>query len=291
MHTVQRPPWSRTHLKWYKFEEIGPNKWILNLLPPFYASVFEQVEPDLMSKSQTGWQESHTGRTAWAIFNGLSNDDITRVEKFTTEYERFVLLGLNRNTEQHFADELDVCLALDYNFEGGHYGDYTEIGQLVYHAKYRKSIAAAEELGRRMAEAVTRLPLADFDGPLCLSYVPASRRKRYDLPRIITGLMIDDKSCRPRLRDHNPLVEPDLRTSKPDFKRLTVGEKIRLWEKILARGVVLSGPVAGAGVIVIDDLYQSGATMWSCARFLKSCGASHVYGLVCEKSCSDRDNR
>jgi predicted amidophosphoribosyltransferase len=54
--------------------------------------------------------------------------------------------------------------------------------------------------------------------------------------------------------------------------------------------VSLSHPVSGYGVIVIDDLYQSGVTMWSYARLLKSAGAAEVLGLTCQKSIRDTDN-
>ena len=40
----------------------------------------------------------------------------------------------------------------------------------------------------------------------------------------------------------------------------------------------------------IDDLYQSGVTAWSLAKFLKTNGARGVYALACVKSWSDTDN-
>lgn len=41
---------------------------------------------------------------------------------------------------------------------------------------------------------------------------------------------------------------------------------------------------------MVDDLYQSGATMWEYAKFLKSLGAICVFGIVCVKSLRDSDN-
>ena len=40
-------------------------------------------------------------------------------------------------------------------------------------------------------------------------------------------------------------------------------------------------------VLVVDDLYQSGATMCEYAKYLKSLGAKSVWGLVCVKSLKD----
>ena len=43
-------------------------------------------------------------------------------------------------------------------------------------------------------------------------------------------------------------------------------------------------------VIIIDDLYQSGVSMWSYAKFLKSLGAKRVMGISAVKSLRDSDN-
>ena len=68
-------------------------------------------------------------------------------------------------------------------------------------------------------------------------------------------------------------------------------EKIEIWEKIYYdKGVILDNQIRGKNVIVVDDLYQSGATMWEYAKFLKSLGARCVFGIVCVKSLRDSDN-
>lgn len=41
---------------------------------------------------------------------------------------------------------------------------------------------------------------------------------------------------------------------------------------------------------MVDDLYQSGTTMWEYAKFLKTLGARFVFGIVCVKSLRDSDN-
>src|SRR5258708_4394663 len=58
-----------------------------------------------------------------------------------------------------------------------------------------------------------------------------------------------------------------------------VEKKIPIWQDLYNQGcVVLTEDVKGKLVVVIDDLYQSGATMWAYAEFLKSQGAVHVFG-------------
>lgn len=75
------------------------------------------------------------------------------------------------------------------------------------------------------------------------------------------------------------------------MKQLSIKEKIETWEKIYYNNVViLDNQVRGKNVIVVDDLYQSGATMWEYAKFLKTLGARCVFGIVCVKSLRDSDN-
>jgi len=291
MIALRRPPEGRTRLAWHELEQIQTNEWVLKLRPPYYGAVFADRKPDLAAKSPAGFHIARTGAVAWAVFRGLTPRDLARINDFAGAYRRFVLLGDNPNLKGQFSDELDGCLALDYNFAESRSRSYTEIGELVYHAKYRRSVAAAEELGRRLAEAAGRVPTMRCVSRPCLSYVPPGPHKRFDLPRILARLLVDYGWCTMPLREFEPLVHPELSLAKPDFKRLTIDEKIRAWTRLLARGVRLSGNVAGAAVYVIDDLYQSGATLWSYARYLKAAGAAAVFGLVCEKSRGDRDNR
>lgn len=75
------------------------------------------------------------------------------------------------------------------------------------------------------------------------------------------------------------------------MKQLSTKEKIGTWEKIYYNdGVILDNQVRGKNVIVVDDLYQSGTTMWEYAKFLKTLGARFVFGIVCVKSLRDSDN-
>jgi len=287
----ERPRWSRNTLKWHMLEKIKADTWVLNLLPPYYGSLFAEQEPGIMSHCTTGWRDSKSGKSRWAFFHDLTQQHLDRIERFIADYEHYVILDLNKNTKSFFADELDSCLAIDYNFSEARHGDRTEIGLLVYHAKWKRSIVAAEELVGHLTRAIGRVPTGGFDGPCCLSFVPPGPHKKYDLPRVLVNLLAQQKSVAACLQPEQPLVQPTMTVGKPAFKDLSCEEKITHWEKLLRCGVELSGDVAGRGVYVIDDLYQSGATLWSYAKHLKALGAKAVFGLACEKSWRDRDNR
>ena len=93
------------------------------------------------------------------------------------------------------------------------------------------------------------------------------------------------------LKKDVPVVHPVMKKPKPAIKEINWERKIKVWERIYQKGhVSLNENVNNCAVCVIDDLYQSGTTMWSYAGFLKSQGAEAVYGLTCVKTLSDRSN-
>jgi len=89
------------------------------------------------------------------------------------------------------------------------------------------------------------------------------------------------------------LIQTDLHCEKVATKGLSVEEKIPSWQKLYKTPgcIVCKGDMTDRTVVVIDDLYQSGATMWCYAQYLKQCGAKYVIGLICVKSLRDTDNR
>ena len=58
----------------------------------------------------------------------------------------------------------------------------------------------------------------------------------------------------------------------------------------LIEAIKITGDVREKDIIIIDDLYQSGFTMWTVAQLLKKKGAKRVFGLACVKSLRDTDN-
>lgn len=289
---IEKPSSSRSQLEWYRFDEKGSRDWMLNLLPPYYAALFEEQESSLMAKSNTGWRDSKSGKTKFAYFKGLTPAEIEGIKRFIRDYERLVILGLNKNIEQGFTDELDSCIALDYNFESRKHATRTEIGELVYRAKYKGSKGAVQKIVQHLESVIKRIPGRKGGLQSCMSYIPPEPDKSYDLPRELAKLLVMKLEGTQLLRKEIPLVRPALEVNKPIFKELMVGRKITAWEKILSEGRIrLSGSIEGCAVYVIDDLYQSGTTMWSYAKYLKSCGAAAVFGLACVKTLRDTDNK
>ena len=290
--TVQLPH-SRNRLEWYRFDQVGSGGWEL-ILPDFYARLFAQQEPVIMEKSNGDFHcaPDHAGQRI--CFDDLATDDIAAVERFISDFRRFVVLGLTSRLRSCFSDELDWCVALDYNAESPEQmSQYkrTPIGQLEYRAKYEESERAVTVLARHMVVLLDRIGQSFALGEVTLSYIPPGMGKQFDLPRELVravGHVLISRAT------HDPpptVVRPTLMVNKPDLKRLVLSDKIAAWRSLKhSNAIRLSHPVTDRTVVVIDDLYQSGATLWSYAGYLKSLGATTVIGMVCVKSRRDTDN-
>lgn len=286
---------SRNQLDWYRFEKEDAGDWVLKL-PHYYADLFQQKESQLMQKSNTGWRDSSTGETKYAFFVGLTSVEVEQIEEFIEDYKRFVIIGLNKNIENDFKDELDLCMALNYNLKSINPLIRTGIGELVYQVKYLevggdRRNRAIKILSNCLRRAVSRIPVEETEKPRCLSYIPPRPSKAYDLPKELAKLLSDQLKSQQFFKRENCLIHPFLRTDKQELKDVELESKLEIWQQIFSAGKIeLSGSVRDCCVYVIDDLYQSGITMWSYAKYLKSQGAACVVGLVCEKSFRDTHN-
>jgi predicted amidophosphoribosyltransferase len=290
-----RPPSSRNTLKWHVFEERGPGEWVLHFLPPYYASLFEEQEPVIMKKSRAGWLLNRKGSTKYTFLKNLTKEEIGRIQQFVTDYTQFVILDLNKNIENSFFDELDSCVACDYTAESPDhlYKDIrTPMGHLCYQYKYERNRRVIDKIADEMERCLWRLPCLDRIQKHSLSFIPPRPNKALDLPRDLAEILANRLQSSGLLSEDDPILYPSLVIDKPEFKDLTWDRKQEVWNRIYSSGAVqLSGSVKGERIIVIDDLYQSGNTMWSYARYLKAQGALVVHGLVCVKTLRDTDNR
>lgn len=284
-----RPATSRCQLTWKQFVQKDDGSWFLNL-PPYYAALFASYFPALMKNSRTGFRKSNSGRTEYAFFSQLPPREIQRIEGFLKFFGRAVCLGINKHLKGEFSDEMDFCLALDFA-KPSPTEDRTEIGELEYQAKYQQNSEALGELQRELALAVRSLPPDVIRRPRLLTYVPSDPRQPFCLPAALTRGIVD-MVPKTFWDDPKALVKPALTFAKLSAKNLTLDQKIAQWKQILqSNGIQFSRSVSHCSVIVVDDLYQSGVSLWSFAKYLKSRQASTVVGLACVKSLRDTDNR
>jgi len=283
------PSTSRSQLKWQRFTQQEDGSWCL-VLPPFYARLFELHLPALVQWPYKGFRDSQSAQTRIARFQKLLGKDVARIRAFLDYYARVVILNVNEHIKADFKDELDHCLALDFN-KPTPGPERTEIGELEYRAKYQRDKDAMAALVSHLVLAIRRLPRELIPKPRLLTYVPSDPVADFCLPALLAKSIIAhmDESF---WGATNPLVTPALKEAKKSAKNITVKDKLALWRSIIeGRGIKLSLAVKGHSVCVIDDLYQSGASLWSFAKYLKRLGAARVVGVVCVKSLRDKDNQ
>jgi len=285
---IPKPPSSRNQLEWAHFERKESGDDVLNL-PPYYASLFEMKEKEIMKKSNTGWRDSKTGKTKFAYFIDLEDNEKERIKSFITDYKQYVIIGINKNIEAYYSDELDSCIAIDYNLETSE--KRTPLGELEYQAKYKENEEAMIKLSKYLKEALIKITRGFEGGKKCISYIPYGPDKKFYLPKILAEKIVNLLDEAFFNSNEKLLIHTKLTKKKKSSKDSPLNNKIKEWDTIISNEFInLSQSVEGFEVYVIDDLYQSGTSLWSFAKYLKSVGASAVHGLVCVKSWRDRNN-
>ncbi len=182
------PTTSRSQLQWHRFTRQEDESWCL-VLPPFYAKLFELHFPALVTWPYKGFRDSHSGQTRIARFQKLLDKNLTDGNAFIEHYSRVVILGKNDYIKVDFEDELDFCLALDYN-KPKPGPDRTEIGELEYRAKYQQDKGAIGQLVDGLVQAAKRVPKELMPKPWLFTYVPSDPSKGFCLPATLAQAVV-----------------------------------------------------------------------------------------------------
>lgn len=258
-----------------------------------YVDIINYCFPILERNSPTKWRQSKNYsnmKTLWLPEGRYEQNDIDQFSQWCEGVTKDVVwLSLNKNIKEYFNDELDYCIASDFNIVHGE--GRTEIGEAEYQLKYH--IGNLNETDRekytdtimkKMLDSCKYIPYKDSKLEWCVSPMPATESGKTKLAWKLAEEISKQLSI--------PFIKPVLNCDKPQMKNISIKEKIEIWQKIYQNdGVILDDQVRGKGVILVDDLYQSGATMWEYAKFLKSLGVECVFGIVCVKSLRDSDNK
>ncbi len=251
-----------------------------------YPELFDILCAEISKKSPTGWKTSSGGKMKYLWFppEKLDDEDIEVIEDWREKFEHYVLLGLNRYIESHFSEELDFCMALDFNYSP-EAQSRTIYGEAEYRLKYRQSRSNFKVLEAALEDAIDDLPIPpEYEKLICVTSVPSDPNK-CNVAKKLAKAVAGAKGYE--------YIEAELLCDKGALKELPVQDKIAEWEKLYGciECVQLKGDVEDSLIVIIDDLYQSGATMWTYARYLKLQGAEYVMGLPCVKSLRDSDNK
>lgn|GEM_PF-1500656 len=179
---------------------------------------------------------------------------------------------------------LDECFALSWHSRPGKPGKpaLTTLGDLVHRAKSygldpdsAGSLPAAGLIAEQMIEFIIRHPLyRQSDG--LVAALPSNPEKAFDLPQILAQLISKDLG----LPFFSQALYKKRRTAQMKHC-LSMADKL---DNIADSVGVGESHVAGKHLILIDDIFESGATLRETARALYQGGAKCVVGLVATKT-------
>ena len=272
---------------------------------PITYKLISSLFPDFESQSPIGWKKSDNYKNVynlWIPNDRLIKNSLDKIRSWAKSANRFLWLSTNKNTKALFSgDEVDYVLAPDWNFNSNgneHAEDpdpesdefaRTELGEAEYQLKYHYQ-ALDENIRNRYMEllldAITEcIEFLPIDRQNCVvTAIPATEQGQEKLAWNLAKMAAQ--------RMNLPFCGITLMQERKKAKNMSVEEKVQLWRDIYQNPDSLSVPddFRGKDVLIIDDLYQSGATVWTMAEYLKRNGAHLVTSVSAVKALRDGDN-
>lgn len=258
----------------------------------FTKGLIHKCQIETENLSPIGWKKSKNYDdlyTLWIPENRIDYDVLDNCFNWAELCDSCVWVKLNRNTVNCFDEDiLDFCICSDWNFCFGGQGGHTPIGEVEYQLKYGEGISQndAELIEKHLHKCL--FCIAGYGENLLVTTIPAISRKQnkpsWKLAQWVAEVLNAD------------FVTVTLLEDKPQMKSLDVLEKIDTWRDIYTDDSEIEISIDkdefyGKTVLIVDDLYQSGASMWCYAEYLKSIGASRTVGIALVKSLKDSDNK
>ena len=195
-------------------------------------------------------------------FPAKDDAQLESIRSFMTKFNELVFLR----------DNLDLSVALSMNMKDDK--SYTEIGecenQVKYHSQSHDTSKELKKLAFELKTCLENLPYYDHADFICA--VPSSKPFMNDIISSIDGW--SDRNISAHVSWKNKIA--DIK-NEDDFA-------IK-FEALERSGLEITGvDLKGKAVVLVDDMYKSGATMQFVAMKLKEFGARHVFGICLVKS-------
>ena len=210
---------------------------------------------------------------------------------FVNMSRKSVFLWKSKNTKQLLKNELLLCMALEYYNVRGEQGKpiLSEMGSAVHAVKYDHNIntsnAAEQLLLKGLSKAFQYMPCINrpFNG--YITYVPSYYKSPVKLPQALATNLSSIIST-------STLLNASLRVEKKQIKTSQLAAKIAEWKRIMNTpgGIECDAFDTTRDIIIIDDVYQSGVSIYSFAEYLHGLGATNIFGLTCVKTWNDDQN-
>lgn len=250
-----------------------------------YPEIFNILFPSIKAKTDKDWEKKNNMKYLWFLQDALNDDDISSIENWEKRFKQYVLIGINKNIEGYFKNELDFCIALDFNFDKNI--QHTHFGEIEYEMKYKNNYKDFNEIIEGMSDLYNYLPLNPKDKntkKILISSIPENKINESIAKNLAKKIAVINEV---------KYLQASLNCEKKELKNLDIDKKITEWKKVysIPSNISLSNEIEDKTIVIIDDLYQSGVSMWSYAKYLKKIGAKQVLGMACVKSLSDSDNK
>lgn len=213
--------------------------------------------------------------SGWNIVTGLWECDLVLRGRVPARESLADFLELLKGPRITIADKLDESHCLDFHqrpTEVPQEFAYTTMGRLVFQAKYRGNAAAADDIATQMGGFINRH--RRYQRAQCTAAVPRSISTGWlnlaqRLIGRLTGLLAKQRVV---------LYRSQAVTSQKD-----VSDEAERYSR--QQGTMgCDEDLVGQSVVVIDDMYGSGASMQEAARALRAVGATEVLGLAATKT-------
>lgn len=219
---------------------------------------------------------------------------VAKIQKWAACANRHLWLGLNKNIKEFFhGDEVDYCIAGDWNFDM-ETKTRTPIGNAEYQMKYRVPKRSFESyevskynemLNEIISDCLYCMPFSW--NHFIFTTIPAVREKQdrlaWNLAKRAAETMRASFSGVTLLQD------------KPQMKEQLVEDKIKIWKNIFFcqnQNLLVPQALYEKNICIIDDLYQSGASIWCFAEFLKKrYNAKTIVAVTAVKALKDGGNK
>jgi len=181
----------------------------------------------------------------------------------------------HRETPELAGPDLDggVAMAFHTFIQNGEHV-HTEVGDHVHAFKYQGEKAQVEWLlERALKMLVARSPFKEIDA---VAFVPSTDASRPYLP-----VPLFAENLRQRLGVTAICQLRKIRATRPQKEMVTMEQKRR---NVAGAFAVHEPSVKGQRILLVDDIYDSGATINECARVLKAAGAQKIYALTLTKT-------
>lgn len=248
-----------------------------SLVLPFCETFKNAFESMCLVKS-TGLRPSRDARCCAFLPDAKTREaTLDSVREFLKTVDSYVALR----------DCLALSFALDYDsVDGNPNNPQTPIGKLRSRAKpYQRgttndTYVAADEIVSNCLEFLGKMTC--YGDATCIMAIPPSDpSKPFNLPRYLASEIARELN----VPDRSPGVQTI--KARESLRTTPVSNKLNTIEGTIS---VDSVAVRDENVLLIDDLYQSGVSMNYTAMLLIEAGANRVYGLACEKTCTNDDN-